>query len=96
MLINGYAAGTKLQLVGYLTAAYCGMRNFGTIFGAMASLIAAGSGLGPLVGGLVFDFYGSYVPYLWGGIFGTLASAWLLYGLGPYPDWRHNRAVSPA
>ncbi|MCT2400527.1 MFS transporter [Novosphingobium mangrovi (ex Huang et al. 2023)] len=87
LMINGYAGGTKLQLVGYLTAAYSGMRNFGAIFGIMASLIAAGSGLGPVVGGFIYDIWNSYGPGLWGGFVLTLVSALLLLGLGPYPDW---------
>jgi len=87
MFINGYAAGTKLQIAGYLTSAYGGMRNFGAIFGTMASLIAAGSGLGPLLGGLIYDYYGTYDPYLWFGIFGTLVSAFVIFGLGDYPEW---------
>lgn len=87
MFINGYAAGTKLQIAGYLTSAYGGMKNFGAIFGTMASLIAAGSGLGPLLGGMVYDAYGNYDPYLWFGIFGTLLSAFLIFGLGDYPEW---------
>ncbi|KHK91848.1 MFS transporter [Novosphingobium malaysiense] len=87
LMINGYAGGTKLQLVGYLTAAYSGMRKFGTIFGLMASLIAAGSGLGPVLGGLIYDIWDSYAPGLWGGFALTLVSAMLLLGLGPYPDW---------
>jgi len=88
MAINGYTAGAKLQIVGYLTAVYAGMRNFGTIFGVMASLIAGGSGLGPLVAGRIFDVYGGYGPFLWFGIAGTLVSALLLFGLGPYPVWK--------
>lgn len=87
LIINGYAGGTKLQLVGYLTAAYSGMRKFGAIFGLMASVIAAGSGLGPVLGGLIYDTWHSYVPGLWGAFVLTLASAFLLLGLGPYPDW---------
>ncbi|MCW1430960.1 MFS transporter [Novosphingobium sp. JCM 18896] len=87
MFINGYAAGTKLQIAGYLTSAYGGMKNFGAIFGTMASLIAAGSGLGPLLGGYVFDRYGTYDPYLWIGIVGTLISAALIFGLPDYPEW---------
>jgi predicted MFS family arabinose efflux permease len=94
MLINGYAAGTKLQIAGYLTSAYGGMKNFGLIFGTMASLIAAGSGLGPLVAGVIFDVYGGYDPYLWFGIVGTLVSAWLIFGLGDYPAW-HRREAEP-
>ena len=92
MLINGYAAGTKLQIAGYLTSAYGGMKNFGLIFGTMASLIAAGSGLGPLVAGFIFDVHGSYDPYLWFGIVGTLISAFLIFGLGDYPEWRKSEA----
>ncbi|VWX52206.1 MFS transporter [Novosphingobium sp. 9U] len=97
MMINGYAGGTKLQLVGYLTAAYTGMRKFGTIFGAMASLIAAGSGLGPVLGGWIHDTWGSYEVLLWAGFVVTLFSAALLFGLRAYPSWgvdtEHKLAV---
>ncbi len=92
MLINGYAAGTKLQIAGFLTSAYAGMKNFGLIFGTMASLIAAGSGLGPLMAGFLFDLYGNYDVYLWIGIVGTLLSAFLIFGLGDYPEWRRSEA----
>ncbi|MBB4858959.1 putative MFS family arabinose efflux permease [Novosphingobium chloroacetimidivorans] len=94
MMINGYAGGTKLQLVGYLTAAYTGMRKFGTIFGAMASLIAAGSGLGPVLGGWIHDTWGSYEVLLWGGFGITLLSSLLLFGLRAYPSWS-GEAGSP-
>ena len=94
MLINGYAAGTKLQIAGYLTSAYGGMKNFGLIFGTMASLIAAGSGLGPLIAGFIFDQYGSYDPYLWFGIVGTLFSAFLISGLRDYPDWNKDEVAA--
>lgn len=90
LMINGYAGGTKLQLVGFLTAAYGGMRKFGTIFGLMASLIAAGSGLGPVLGGWVYDVWNSYSPALWAGCGLTLVSTFLLLGLGPYPAWRQE------
>jgi predicted MFS family arabinose efflux permease len=96
MLINGYAAGTKLQIAGYLTSAYGGMKNFGAIFGTMASLIAAGSGLGPLMGGFVYDTYGHYDPYLWIGIAGTFVSAWLIFGLPGYPEWHRQAGVRAA
>ncbi|MFA7602693.1 MAG: MFS transporter [Novosphingobium sp.] len=97
MFINGYAAGTKLQIAGYLTSAYGGMRHFGAIFGAMASLIAAGSGLGPLLAGFVYDIYGNYDPYLWVAIAGTLFSAFLIFGLPDYPEWvKRSRTKAPA
>jgi predicted MFS family arabinose efflux permease len=96
IVINGYTSGAKLQIVGFLTAAYAGMRNFGTIFGVMASLLAAGSGLGPLVAGLVFDYYGTYVPFLYFGVVGTLVSAFLLAGLPSYPEWKEKAPPAPA
>lgn len=87
MFINGYTMGTKLQIASYLTSAYGGRRNFGAIFGVMASLISAGSGFGPLAAGLVFDRYGTYDPFLWLCIGASLLSAVLIFGLPGYPEW---------
>lgn len=96
MAVNGYAAGTKLQIASYLASAYGGMRNFGAIFGTMASLIAAGSGLGPIVAGLIYDSYGTYNPFLVFGIVGTLFSAFLIFGLRDYPVWDNEPAPAAA
>lgn len=91
MVVNGYSAGTKLQVASYLTSAYGGLRNFGALFGVMASLIAAGSGIGPVLAGYIFDVYGTYAPFL---IFGMIASIFcggLILSLGAYPSWTRNR-----
>lgn len=87
MVINGYASGTKLQICAYLTARFAGMKNFGTIFSIMASLIALGSGLGPVVGGIAHDLHGNYTYLLAAGIAASLFSALLIYGLPAYPEW---------
>lgn len=87
MVINGYSAGTKLQVTSYLVSAYGGMRHFGAIFGVIASLIAAGSGLGPVLAGLIFDTYGSYQPFLIGGVAGSILSGLLIFSLRDYPEW---------
>jgi MFS family permease len=63
------------------------MRNFGKIFGVMASLIAVGGGLGPTVAAIVHDTFGSYVPLLLVSIPASVISGLLIVGLGPYPDW---------
>ena len=97
MVIIGYASGTKLQICGYLTTRYGGMRNFGKIFGTMASIIALGTGLGPVLGGFVYDLYGSYAPFLVVGMAGSLLSGLLIFGLGRYPEWEQDaRAAAPA
>lgn len=96
MLINGYASGTKLQICAYLTSRYAGMKYFGTIFSVMASLIALGSGLGPVIGGIAYDWNGDYTPLLAAGIAGSLFSAALILGLGAYPDWEDAGSPSTA
>lgn len=88
MVINGYTAGTKLQITSYLVSAYGGMRHFGAIFGVIASLIAAGSGLGPVLAGLTYDLYGNYNPFLIAGIVGSLLSGALIASLRDYPVWQ--------
>jgi predicted MFS family arabinose efflux permease len=85
--IIGYSAGAKLQIAAYLTGRYGGLRNFGKIFGVVASLVALGSGLGPLAAGAIYDAYGTYTPMLIAGIVGSLVSGLLIFGLGPYPVW---------
>lgn len=85
--ISGYAAGTKIQLCSYLTARYAGMRNYGTIFGFMTSVIALASAIGPLAAGASYDRFGSYTPLLLVGVAISLISGGLIYSLRGYPDW---------
>jgi len=88
ILINGYSAGTKLQICTYLTTRYAGLRNFGTVFGFMTILITGGSALGPLLAGMAFDMTGGYTPFLIAGMIGCLVCGLLILTLPPYPDWR--------
>lgn len=92
ILINGYSAGTKLQICTYLTASYAGLRNLGAVFGAMYSLVSLGSGLGPLVAGFVYDTTGGYAPFLLAGTFGCIFCGLLILTLPRYPDWKENAA----
>jgi predicted MFS family arabinose efflux permease len=64
MVVNGYSLGTKLQICSYLTVRYAGLRNYATIFGFMNSLISIGSGTGPLLAGLMYDWLGTYQVFL--------------------------------
>ncbi|MBV1688695.1 MFS transporter [Novosphingobium sp. G106] len=87
MLINGYSAGTKLQICSYLTSRYAGLRNFGTIYGFIGSLVSLGSALGPLLAGIVYDRTGGYEPFLLAGTVGCLFCGLLILTLPRYPDW---------
>lgn len=88
MSMLGYTAGAYLQLCTYLTTRYGGLLHFGKIFGVMASLLAFGTGAGPLIGGLIFDHSGSYAPLLMVAIPACLIAASLVARLGPYPEFQ--------
>jgi predicted MFS family arabinose efflux permease len=89
IVINGYSAGTKLQICTYLTASYAGLRQIGAVFGAMYSLVSLGSGLGPMIAGFVFDATGGYTPFLLAGTVGCMFCGLLVLILPPYPDWQN-------
>jgi predicted MFS family arabinose efflux permease len=94
IMISGYAAGTKIQLCSYLTARYAGMRNYGTIFGFMTSVIALASAIGPLAAGASYDHFGSYTPLLLVGVAISLISGGLVFSLRSYPDWNAQVPVA--
>lgn len=83
LVLVGYAAGTKLQLCAYLTSRYAGLRNYGKIFGVMASLVALGGGTGPLLAGWIFDTTGTYASFIYTAVVFYLIAAVMLYTLGP-------------
>ena len=87
MLVNGYTAGSKLHIASYLTVQYCGMKNFGKIYGVITTMVALGSGVGPSIASLVFDTTGSYDAFLWAGTVGLVISGLMLFTLPSYPDW---------
>ena len=87
MVVNGYSAGSKLQIASYLTARYGGMRHFGVIYGVVTSLVSLGTGIGPMVAGLVYDFTGNYTLFLIAGAVGSVVCGVLIISLPRYPDW---------
>jgi len=87
IMVVGYAGGTKLQLCVYLTGIYAGMRNYGKIFGVMASIVAVAGGVGPVVGGAIYDTFGGYDALIVMAIPASVISALLILRLGEYPEW---------
>lgn len=88
MMTVGFAGGSKLQIAAYLTSIYAGARNYGKIFGILATMTAVGGGLGPFVGGVIYDISGGYDLLVYIGVPASLLCVILLAGLGPYPDWK--------
>jgi predicted MFS family arabinose efflux permease len=87
LMVNGYAAGTKTQITGYLTASYGGMKSFGVVYGVMAAGMAAAAGVGPLLAGLVYDVSGGYGPFLLAGAVGCALGGFLIISLPSYPKF---------
>jgi MFS family permease len=80
----GLASGTEVDMIGYMTSRYFGLKRFGQIYGYMFAIFAGGAALGPYLLGVSFVKLHSYDPALIGfGIALVVASAFVLC-LGPY------------
>jgi MFS family permease len=84
-LCVGYASGAGLQVSTYLISRYAGLRNFGVIFGTIASSMMLGTSFGPLIAGRIHDVTGGYAALLWTAIPVMLTCSFLFVRLGPYP-----------
>ena len=87
LLLSGYSAGTKLQIASYVTARYVGLKNFGAIYGIITSIVALGTGLGPMIAALSYDHLGGYSQFLIAGTVGCLLAGGLIASLPAYPNW---------
>jgi len=92
MLVIGYSNGAKLQICAFLTSVYAGVRNYGKIFGVMVSMMAGAGGLGPLLGGIIYDQTGGYNTLIIIAIPCNLIAGLLLFRLGSYPQWARVQA----
>jgi MFS family permease len=70
----GFAIGAEVDLIGYFTARYFGMKHYGTIYGIQYSSFSFGCGISPIVAGHIWDTTGSYDV--------ALISASALVGIG--------------
>jgi predicted MFS family arabinose efflux permease len=88
----GLASGTEIDMIGFLTSRYFGMKRFGQLYGYLFASFVVGSAIGPYMMGLAFERLHSYEPALWTfGAFMLLASAAILC-LGPYRYPAEERA----
>lgn len=94
-VLIGISLGAETDVVAFLASKYFGLRNYGTLFGTLAGLLALGGGMGPLLAGTIYDHFGSYEPLLWALIPASALSALLTATLGRYPDFS-RKAVADA
>ena len=63
----GFAVGAEVDLIGYFTARYFGLANYGTIYGVQYSVFSLGAGISPVLAGYIWDVNGNYDVALIGG-----------------------------
>jgi MFS family permease len=80
----GLASGTEVDMIGYMTSRYFGLKRFGQIYGYMFAIFAAGAALGPYTLGATFVKCHSYDPALIGFGIALVAASVLILCLGPY------------
>jgi MFS family permease len=90
----GLASGTEVDMVGYLTSRYFGLKRFGQIYGYMFAIFTAGSAAGPWVLGLSFVAYQSYIPAMEGFAGCLIAASLLVLCIGPYRFPPRRRGMS--
>jgi MFS family permease len=81
--LYGFACGGPLTLYALLTVDNLGIKNFGSIYGNLVIAGAIGSAFGPVVPGVVFDRFGTYLPIL--GVFIVVALLGVICSLAIKP-----------
>jgi MFS family permease len=62
--IFGLTVGAEIDVIAYLATRQFGLKNFGSLFGAIVTALALGVAFGPLAAGAAFDKYGGYSQFL--------------------------------
>lgn len=59
-IVIGVGMGAEVDLIGYLTVRYFGLRSYGQIYGLLYATFICGSGLGPIWIAYSYDITGAY------------------------------------
>lgn len=80
----GITTGAEIDIIGYMTSRYFGLRKFGQLYGYLFGVFLIGAGMGPAVMGAVHTRLHSYDPAFYAfGIMLALATVFMLF-LGRY------------
>jgi MFS family permease len=84
IILLGITAGTEIDMIGFLTSRYFGLRHFGQLYGYVFAVFSAGAALGPYILGLCFDRFHSYNNALFGYLGLLILASVLITALGAY------------
>jgi predicted MFS family arabinose efflux permease len=82
----GLALGSETDVVAYLASRYIGLRNYGFALGSITGFMSLGTGIGPWLGGVIFDREHSYRSFEFVLCVTFCTSVFLISTLGRYPD----------
>ena len=94
-LMVGISWTATVPLTSAITADRCGLRNLGTIFGTMFTIMPIGSALGAYLGGLVYELRHGYDLTLVASAASGLLAAIVVYGVGDPSRLEGERAETP-
>lgn len=60
VLLVGITTGTEVDIIGYMTSRYFGLRQFGQLYGYLFGIFLVGTGLGPVAMGAIYTRFHSY------------------------------------
>jgi MFS family permease len=80
----GFGLGAEIDVIGFLTGRYFGLRGYGEIYGYLFAIFTLGTGLGPVLMAVAFDVTRSYDATLTGFAAALLAASVLVSRLGSY------------
>ncbi|MBI2188512.1 MAG: MFS transporter [Acidobacteria bacterium] len=80
----GFGLGAEIDVIGFLTGRYFGLRVYGEIYGYLFAIFTLGTGLGPVLMALAFDVTRSYDATLVAFAGALLTASVLVSRLGAY------------
>jgi MFS family permease len=86
----GLAMGAEVDLIGYFTARYFGLKHYGILFGFQYSAFSLGCGISPLLAGRIWDHTGNYDLALIGAAVLLVIAVLVSLSLPKFPDHQQN------
>jgi DHA1 family tetracycline resistance protein-like MFS transporter len=68
----------------------------GQVLGVSSSLLSLANAITPLIGGALFQFFGSTAPFLVGGLLMLALALWAMRSIGPGPEEQTMQPVHSA
>jgi MFS family permease len=84
------AAAATVAITAYLITRYVGVLHFGKIYGIVSSGMGIAAGVGPVLGGWIYDQTGTYAVLLYMGLAVSVVATLLVTRLGDYPDFQKS------